>query len=74
MTPIYNTSWENSKMHIWYKFGDSSSNQLQVLSCRQANFQEFYTKMAKMNLKVKVNVLHFQYEPRVSHDACLAQI
>ena len=23
-----NTSWENTKMHVWCKFGDSSSNQL----------------------------------------------
>ena len=30
--------------------------------------------MAKMTLKVKVNDLHFQYQPRVSHDACLVQI
>ena len=22
MTPIFNTSWENPKMHIWCKFGD----------------------------------------------------
>ena len=30
--------------------------------------------MAKMTLKVKVNNLHFQYQPRVSQDACLEQI
>ena len=30
--------------------------------------------MAKMTLKVKVNDLHFQYQLRVSHDACLVQI
>ena len=30
--------------------------------------------MAKMILKVKVNDLHFQYQPRVSQDACLVQI
>ena len=30
--------------------------------------------MAKMTLKVKVNDLHFQYQPRVSRDACLEQI
>ena len=30
--------------------------------------------MAKMTLKVKVNDLHFQYQPSVSHDACLVQI
>ena len=38
------------------------------------NFLEFWVKMAKMTLKVKVNYLHFQYKPRVSHDACLVQI
>ena len=27
-----------------------------------------------MNLKVTVNDLHFQYQPRVSQDACLEQI
>ena len=30
--------------------------------------------MAKMALKVKVNDLHFQYQPRVSQDTCLEQI
>ena len=30
--------------------------------------------MAKMILKVKVNDLHFQYQPRVSHDECLVQM
>ena len=30
--------------------------------------------MAKMTLKVKVNEPYFQYQPRVSHDACLEQI
>ena len=29
--------------------------------------------MAKMTLKVKVNDTHFQYQPRVSHDACLVK-
>ena len=40
----------------------------------KANFLEFWVKMAKMTLKVKVNDLHFQYQPRVFHDACLKQI
>ena len=35
------------------------------------NFPKFWVKMAKMTLKVKVNGLRFQYQPRVSHDACL---
>ena len=26
----FNTSWKNTKMHIWCKFGDSSSNSLKV--------------------------------------------
>ena len=30
--------------------------------------------MVKMTLKVNVNDLYFQYQPRVSHDACLVQI
>ena len=30
--------------------------------------------MTKMTLKVKVNDLHFQYQPRVSQGACLVQI
>ena len=37
-------------------------------------FLEFWDKMVKMTLKVKVNDLHFQYKPRVSHDASLVQI
>ena len=38
------------------------------------NFPEFWVKMAKMTLKVKVNDPYFQYQLRVSHDACLVQI
>ena len=38
------------------------------------NFLEFWVKMAKMNLKVKVNDPHFQYHLRASQDACLGQI
>ena len=38
------------------------------------NFLEFWVKMAKMTLKVKVNDLHFQYQLRVSQYACLEQI
>ena len=35
---------------------------------------EFWVKMAKMTLKVKVDDPYFQYDPRVSYDACLVQI
>ena len=38
------------------------------------NFLEFWGKMAKMTLKDKVKDLHFQYQLRVSQDACLVQI
>ena len=37
-------------------------------------FLEILYKMAKMTLKVKVNDPYFQYQPRVSNDACLVQI
>ena len=30
--------------------------------------------MAKITLKIKVNDLHFQYQPRVSKDVYLVQI
>ena len=38
------------------------------------NLLEFWVKMAKTTLKVKVNDSYFQYQPRVSRDACLEQI
>ena len=38
------------------------------------HFLEFWVKMPKMTLKVKVNDLYFQYQPRVSQDACLVLI
>ena len=44
------------------------------LSKGKPHFLEFYVKMAKMTLNVKVNDLHFQYHPTVSQDACLVQI
>ena len=44
------------------------------LSRGQAEFTINLSEMAKMTLKVKVNDLHFLYQPRVSQDACLEQI
>ena len=44
------------------------------LLCGQATFPRILRQMAKMTLKVKLNDLHFQYQLRVSHDACLVQI
>ena len=37
----------------------------------KSKFLEFLVKMAKMTLKVKVNDFHFQYQLRVSQNACL---
>ena len=37
MPPIFNISCENPKMHIWCKFGDSSSNPLKVIAQTSRN-------------------------------------
>ena len=129
MTSVFNNNRENPKMHIWCKFGDCSSNPLQVimvimqtsqisknfkskwpkwlwrtrsktsifksaesilgcmfganlvilaqicdeLSHGQAKFTKILSQMAKMTLKVTVHDLHFQYQPKVSQDACFVQ-
>ena len=44
------------------------------LSHGQAKFPRILSQMTKMTLKVTVNDLHFQYQPRLSQDACLGQI
>ena len=71
MTPIFNTSREYPRMHVRCTFGDSSPN-LWLTSFRKdkPNFLEFYVKMAKMIFKFKVNNPYFQYQLRVSQDAC----
>ena len=38
MTRIFNTGWENPKIHIWCKFGDSSSTVLQLITREKPNF------------------------------------
>ena len=53
-TPIFNTSWENDKMHICRKFGDSNSNPLQVIVWTSQNCQN--------SLNVKVKDLHFRHQ------------
>ena len=112
-TSIFNISWEYPMMHVWCKFGDSNSNLWRVIArtneslqtdgtdgrtdagndntpsawkalglkkmgwsycADKPKFLEVWVKMAKMTLKVKDNDLHFQYQLRVSHDACLVQI
>ena len=44
------------------------------LSCRKAKFPRIPNKMTKITLKVKVNDPYFQYQLRVSQNACLVQI
>ena len=63
-------SQDGCLLQIW------ESQPIPVMSYRanKPNFPEFWVKMAKMTLKVKVNDIHFQYQLRVSHDACLVQI
>ena len=58
-------------------FGANLGNLAQIhqkLSRGQSNFLEFWVKMAKMTLKVKVNDPYFQYQPRVSLNVSLVQI
>ena len=43
---------ENPNVHIWSKFGDSSSNQFQINTLTS---QILYVKLAKMTLKIKVS-------------------
>ena len=69
MTSIFNTSREYPRVLVWCTFGDYWS-----YCADKPNFLEFWVKMTKMTLKVKVNDPYFQYQPRVSHDACLVQI
>ena len=57
-------------VQIWWfqpKFGTSYRMDM-------PDFLEFWGKMAKMTLKVKVRDLHFQYHLWVSHEACMVQI
>ena len=54
-------------LQIWW-FGPKSATSHRA---DKPNFLEFWVKMAKMTLKVKVNDLYFQFQLRVSQDACL---
>ena len=52
ITPVFNTSQEKLKMHIWRKFGDSCSN---MLLHGEAKYSRILSQNGKMTLKVKVN-------------------
>ena len=51
-----------------------SDSYIQNNGVDKPNFLKFLVKMAKMTLKVKANDPYFQYQPKVSHDACFMQI
>ena len=52
MMPIFNTSCENPKMHIWCKLGDSSSSQIHYkLSRRQAKFPRILSQNGQNDLE-----------------------
>ena len=59
MTPIFNTRAQDAHL-----VGDSNSS----YHVDKPNFPEFRVKMAK------ISESHFQYQPRVSQNACLVQI
>ena len=43
--PIFNASWENLKMHIWFKLGGCSLNALPVIAqTNQAKFPKILSK------------------------------
>ena len=44
MTPIFKTGWENPDLHIWCKFGDSSSYPLQVIAWASYIFKNSESK------------------------------
>ena len=57
-------------VHIrWFQFKSVTS-----YYADKPNFLEFWVKMVKLTLMVKVNDLHFKYQLRISHDARLVQI
>ena len=70
MIPCFNTSHEYSRMYVWFKFVIPAQI-CDKLSRGQAKLPRILSQMAKITLKIKVNVLHFQYQLRVSHEACL---
>ena len=56
MTSIFNTICENPKMHIWCKFGDSSSNTLQVIARTSQIFQNSKSKWTKWPWRLRTMI------------------
>ena len=57
-------------LQIWW----FQPNSVVICHTEKPNFLQNWVKMTKVTLKVKVNDCHFQYQVKVSHDACLVQI
>ena len=74
MPPIFNTSWENPKMHNWYKFGDFSSNPLKVIARTIRNSLKSESKWPKWSWSSKLLTPIFNFQLKVSENACLVQI
>ena len=72
-TPTSSNSRRNAKMNIWCNLVIVAQIHYK-LSGGQAKKNWFWVKMAKMPLKVTVNDAYFQYQLRVSKDACLANL
>ena len=60
-------SWDAYLVQMWWILLKSIAN----YCTDKPNFLEFLVQTAKMTLKVMINDLHFQYQLKVSQDACL---
>ena len=74
MTAIFNTSWEYPRMHVWCKFGDSSPNLWWVITRTNQISLSSESKWPKWPWRSQSMTCFFQYQLRVSQDACLVQI
>ena len=63
-------SWDAYLVQMWWILLKSTAN----YCTDKPNFLEFLVQTAKMTLKVMINDLHFQYQLKVSQNACLVQI
>ena len=74
MTSIFNASWEYPTMHVCANLVILAQI-FDVLSRAQAEFRRILSQNDQNNLEGQGHFeLHFQYQPRLSQDACLVQI
>ena len=72
-TPVFNSSWECPRMHVWYKFGDSSPNLWWVVTWTRHNPWNSELKWPKLPWRAWSMNLLFN-SSWVSNEACLVQI